>query len=91
MIVIIICLSILGLSIAAFLGYVGVDSLLKNKKETTAKPSVEEPKSLYRVRSYSFAYKEEGHSPESLFCASLLYPSEQEGSRINEGSNEERR
>lgn len=89
--IILICLSILGLSIAAFLGYVGVDSVIKNRNEAPAKPNPEEPMGLYRVRSYSFAYKEEGRSPESLFSASLLYPSEQEGSGADEGVNEERR
>lgn len=91
MLILIICISVIGIALASFLGYVGVDSVLQNKKKTPEKPE-EQPKGLYRVRSYSFAYKkEEEGSPTSLFSASLLYPSDKEENVTDTDVNKERR
>lgn len=92
MLILIICISLLGICVAAYLTYAGVDSVLKNKKQEPDPKPQEQPTGLYRVRSYSFAYKKrEGESPKTLFSATALYPNPDEEDVAESGVHEERR
>lgn len=90
MLILIICLSVLGLMVSGYLTYAGIDALIKNKNEPKpVTPKVKQ--SLYRVRAYPFVYKEEdGQKPEGLFSASILYQDEEGQKETQEGIEERR-
>lgn len=90
MLILIICLSVLGLMVSGYLTYAGIDALVKNKNEPK-RVTPRAKSSLYRVRAYPFAYKEEdGQKPEGLFSASILYKDEQRQKEAQEGLEERR-
>ncbi len=91
MLALIICITILAAAIGGFLTYVGVDSVIKNKKEAVAQPAEAEPQGLYRVRAFPFVYKKEDTQGNGrVLFAQVLYPQDEEPSIEKGGGNNEK-
>lgn len=90
MLILIISITILAAAIGGFLTYVGVDSIIKNKKEA-AQPIETQPQDLYRVRAFPFAYKKEDtQSTNRVLFAQVLYSKDEEPSIEKGGGNNEK-
>ena len=82
MVIVIIGVVILGLAIVGFLTYVGVDSVVQNKKEAEKKTDMD---GLYRVRAYPLVYKEgDSDKKDGMLSACILH---QDGSKQKEVIN----
>ncbi len=91
MLILIISVTILAAAIGGFLTYVGIDSVIRNKKEMVTEPVKTEPQGLYQVRAFPFVYKkEDAYESKNVLFAQILYPKcdEQQPIKKGGGNNE---